>query len=356
MHSEGWYAFRQNGIGGSEIGTVLGLDEYDTRMRLFAEKVGLESPRMEDNEFMFWGREHEDKIADIWKYWDGTRLGYLKNYVSGKLIRKCRNVNGYVVNPKYPWLFASLDRTISKKGGINIITGEPLETECVLECKTLSHWMSLKWESGIPISYLAQIHQYMIILECNYAEIAILRDGNKFEIEIIERNEELCERIIRISKAFWYDRILPAREAKEKMNIADAKGMLDEAEKYDGIIQSLEPEPDSTEAYKDYMSERFLKEREKVQGTMEMYHLCRRDRLLLGVANLIEKNRVLIKNYLIQFCDKYGAELIDFGSMGSVAYEKRGRSKSRSPWISIKEKPSAEVLEEQFNKIDQNVY
>jgi len=305
---------------------------------------------------MFWGREHEDKIAQIWKYWDGTKLGYLKNYVSGKLIRKCRNVNGYVVNPKYPWLFASLDRVISKKGGMNIITGEPLETECVLECKTLSHWMSIKWESGIPISYLAQIHQYMIVLECNYAEIAILRDGNKFEVEIIERNDDLCERIIRISKAFWENRILPAREAKEKMNISDASGRLEEAQKYDGIIQSLEPDPDSTEAYKEYMSERFLKERERVQGTMEMYHLCKRDRLLLGIANLIARNRFLIKNHLIKFCDKYGSELIDFGGMGNVSWtQSRGR-RNRSLRINIKEKPSEEAKEEQFNKIDQNVY
>lgn len=356
MHTDEWYEFRMNGIGGSEIGTILGLDEYDTRMRLFAEKVGLIERRKDDNEFMFWGREHEDKIAEIWKYWDGTRMDYINNYTQKKLIRKCRNINGYVVNPNYPWLFGSLDRVINKEGGINMITGEPLQTECVLETKTLSYWVARKWESGIPISYLAQIHLYMLILECDYAEIAILLDGNKFIVETIERNEALCDRIISMSKSFWHDRVLPAREAKVKMNKSDIDGRLEEAEKYDGIIQSLEPDPDTTEAYKNYMSERFVKERERVQGTMELYHLCKRDEILKKVKNKINGSRIYIKNHLIKHLDHYGSELIDFGSMGRVSWTQRKGGKTRVLSINIKDKPPDEAIQEEFDKINQHLY
>lgn len=356
MHTEKWYEFRKNGIGGSEIGTILGLDEYNTRMRIFAEKVGLEEPWREDNEFMFWGREHEDKIADIWKYWDGTRMDYIKNFTKKKLIRKCRNVNGYVVNPDYPWLFASLDRVINKEGGINMITGESLETECVLECKTLSYWVARKWETGIPVAYLAQIHQYMLILECDYAEIAILRDGNKFEVETIQKNEALCERIISISKAFWYNRVLPAKEAKIKMDKADMEGQLEEAEKYDGMIQHLEPDPDTTEAYKKYMDERFVKEREMIQGTIDLYELCKRYVLLLKVKNKINVTRTYIKNCLIKHMDRYGSELIDFGSMGRASWTLRKGAKWRVFGVNIKEIPSDEIIEREFEKIDQNVF
>jgi len=37
-HSDEWYAFRQQGIGGSEVGTVLGINKYDTNVRIFHEK------------------------------------------------------------------------------------------------------------------------------------------------------------------------------------------------------------------------------------------------------------------------------------------------------------------------------
>jgi putative phage-type endonuclease len=84
MHTPEWYSFRKNGIGGSEIGTILGLNKYDTVVRVFHEKAGTVEPRKEDNQFMFWGREMEDKIADIWRYYDGTDDGYIENYKNKK--------------------------------------------------------------------------------------------------------------------------------------------------------------------------------------------------------------------------------------------------------------------------------
>jgi len=40
QHTDEWYDYRKGSIGGSEIGTVLGLNKYDTVARLFHEKVG----------------------------------------------------------------------------------------------------------------------------------------------------------------------------------------------------------------------------------------------------------------------------------------------------------------------------
>ena len=36
-HTDEWFEFRKNGIGGSEVGTVLGINRYDTNVRLFHE-------------------------------------------------------------------------------------------------------------------------------------------------------------------------------------------------------------------------------------------------------------------------------------------------------------------------------
>jgi putative phage-type endonuclease len=356
-HSDEWYEFRKNGIGGSEVGNILLPNpDYDSSIWIFHEKLGTIPPRKDDNEYMFWGRELEDIIADKWRYWDGTKEGYIENYKNKKIIRDCRSVNGYVVNPKYPWLFASLDRVINVKGGVNLITGEPLKTEGVLECKAMSRYVADKWEDGVPVYYLLQIHQYMAIIEANYAEIVILQDGNKLRVEKIQRDDGLCERIIEMTKKFWYDRVLPGKEAFAKKQVAEKAGNIAEVEKWDAEIQKYEPDPDKTKSYQDFMNKKYLMERETIEGTMATYDLCKKDKVLLGVKNLINDERTGINNLLIKDLTLAGAEVIDFGRLGSYAWGERKGSKNRVPLNHIKEKPSEEQLLVEFNKLNLECY
>jgi putative phage-type endonuclease len=356
QHTPAWHEFRKNGIGGSEIATVLGLNKYDTVTRTFYEKIGSVPPRDFDNPKMFFGRYMEDKIADLWEFYDGSELGWIDNFKNNKVIRKCRAINGYVVNPDYPWLFASLDRVQNMAGGINLLTGEKLTTEAVLEVKTLSHWSAQMWTDQIPISYLLQVHQYMIVIESDYAELAILKDGSELVIEKVQRDESLCEKIIDISKKFWYNLVVPAKEAHAKKLEAEKAGNIGEVEKYDAIIQRHEPEPDQTEAYTDFMNEKFLKERESVEGTMALYDLAKKDKVLNGIKGLIDGERTGIKNQLIKQLTLAGAELIDFGRLGTCDWTERKGAKSRTFNNRIKEKPTEEQLMQEFLKINQECY
>jgi len=353
-HTDEWYEFRQNGIGGSEMGTVLGINKYDTAVRLFHEKIGSIEPRREDNERMFWGRTNEENIARVWQYYDGTKDGYVDNCTNNKIVRKCRNVNGYIVNPKYPWLFGSLDRVINIEGGFNMITGEPLIMEGILECKNMSYWASQMWEDGIPIYHLAQIHTYMAILETDYAEIAMLVDGGYLQVEKIMRDEALIERILSISKAFWYNRVVPGKKAIEQRNLADMQGNMAESERWEAEIQRVEPDPDDSEAYTEFMEEKFVKEREVVDGTLEMYSLAKRDNFLRSFRNRIEKERTGIKNKFIQFLGNYGAESVDFGKLGVVNWSLRKGYKNRTFNNRTKEKPDEDYIDREFEKLNHN--
>jgi putative phage-type endonuclease len=356
-HSEAWYQFRKNGIGGSEVGNLLLPNpDYDSAIWIFHEKIGTIESRKNDNESMFWGRELEDQIADKWRYWDGTTDGYIQNYKDKKIIRECRSVNGYVVNPKYPWLFASLDRVMNISGGRNLLTGNPLTTEAVLECKAMNQWVAQKWEDGMPIYYLMQIHQYMAIIESDYAEIVVLENGNKLRVEKIQRDDGLCEKIINITKGFWYNRVLPAKEAFAKRQEAEKSGNINEVEKQDAIIQRLEPDPDKTKSYQEFLNKKYLQERETIEGNMEMFDLCKKDKVLLGVKNLIDDERTGIANVLIKALTLNGAEAIDFGRLGSYSWSERKGSKNRVPSNKIKEKPTEDQLLEEFQKINLECY
>jgi len=354
--TDAWFKFRESGIGGSEAATVLGLNKYDTVTRTYYEKIGAIEPRKFDNAKMFFGRYMEDNIAELWKYYDGTPEGWIENYKNKKIIRDCRAVNGLVVNPKYPWLFGSFDRVQNIKGGINLLTGEPLKTEAVLEIKTLSYWSSQMWEGGIPLSYLIQIHVYMIILECDYAEIAILKDGNEFTVEKYQREESLCEKIINITQSFWEKLVIPGKIAQSKKQEAEKAGNILEVENWDSEVQKHEPEPDSTQAYTDFMNDKFLRERESISGNLELYDLCKQDKVLNGIKGIIDDKRTGIKNILVKELTQAGAEQIDFGKVGTVDWSERKGTKNRTFNNRIKEKPTEEELMKEFLKMDLNCY
>jgi hypothetical protein len=261
-----------------------------------------------------------------------------------------------VVNPEYPWLFASVDRLINIEGGFNLLTGEPLEKEAILECKNMSYWVSQMWEDGIPIYHLAQIHVYMILLDADYAEIAMLVDGGMLQVEKIQRDEALCERILTISKAFWYNRVVPGIEAVENRNLADIDGNVTESEKWEAEVQRVEPDPDDSEAYKDFMEEKFLVTRPEVDGNMEMYALAKRDNFLKKMKNKIDLERTGIKNKFIQFMSNFGAESVDFGKLGRVNWSQRKGAKSRTFNNRTKENPSPDYVEQEFDKLDQKSF
>lgn len=355
-HTDEWYEFRLNGIGGSEIGTVLNINKYDTAIRLFHEKLGTVPQRKEDNERMFWGRQMEEHIAKMWRYYDGTRDGYVENYKNDRIIRECRSLNGYVVNPKYPWLFASVDRLINIKGGFNLITGEPLTEEAILECKNMGYWMSQIWEDGIPIYHLAQIHVYMAILETDYAEIAMLVDGANLVVEKVQRDDILIEKILKFSKDWWYERVVPAKEAARKRDLEDINGNVAEAERHEATIQRLEPEPDESEAYKEFMEERFLQVRETIEGTMQLYAVAKRDKFLQRVKSKIDDERTRLKNIFVQFLVNNNAEVIDFGRLGTINWTKRKGAQSRTMTNKIKEKPDDDLIENQVRGLDHNIF
>lgn len=114
MSQDDWLSYRYSGIGASEVGTIMGLDDYKSSIELYYEKIGQGSRYTLENLAMFLGKEQEDFIASIWQHWDGTVEGMIANYRAGKIVRRCQRVNAYVRNPKYPWLFVSLDRKINK--------------------------------------------------------------------------------------------------------------------------------------------------------------------------------------------------------------------------------------------------
>lgn len=351
-----WYTFRQTGIGASEIGVLLGLvDKYSSPAQLFHEKVGTIDPWTEDNEIMAWGRWSEELIAERWQYWDGDNKTYLQNYTSGNLIRRCRKLTGYVRNKKYPWLFASPDRIINKEGGFCLDTGEALDKEGNLEIKTIEERSAAIWEGGIPPYYIAQINQQMLVMELDYSELAILENGRRMSVIPIRRNETLCKAIIANSKYFWEKRVEPARTAFFKAKELRAMGREADAEKYEAVIQNLEPDPSPGDSYKQFMSERYKKKREEVELTakMKLYGMMHKN--ASEMIKYFEDQKSLAHNVLAKEMTEFGVEWAKTPDRGYIRYFKTSGTNTFRIDNRLRLKVNEDKLDRLVSDIDVNI-
>lgn len=323
-HTPEWHEFRSNGIGGSEIGPIVGQNRWKPAVKLFHEKAGLVPTLDWTNEKMFHGRNMEDYIANLARYWDGTKEGMIKNYEAKIIIKDHRRVNGYAVNSDYPHLFASVDRLINKNH-INLLTGEMNPDHAILECKQLGYNASKQWESGIPTSYIFQVNQYALIYDVKYIELAILMDGNDFNVYPLERSDNLCQQIVIQSQLFW-DKVLEARRLLALVR----QNKLSEQE-FDIAISEIEPPAEDTEAYREYMSERYKREVAEYYADDAEIVDAQNYEVFSQMIKTLEAYRDQLKGNIIKKIVAEKVEKIVMPDNGYIRYIKREGGKNYFP-------------------------
>lgn len=180
MDRNQWLKERQRGLGGSDCGTILGVNKWKSPFQLYLEKTG-EYVEEIDNEFIYFGNLLEDLVAEEFSKRSG---------------KKVRRNNHMLVHPEYDFMFANLDR---------VVVGE----RALLECKTTSAYNKDQWEGdNVPATYLCQVQHYLAVTGYEKAYIAVLIGGNNFVWKEIPRDEELIEMIIEREKDFWENHVL----------------------------------------------------------------------------------------------------------------------------------------------------
>lgn len=298
--SKAWLDYRLNGIGGSEVSAILGLNPYFSSHRLFYQKLQ-EDDYDPENVHMYFGKKHEEMIAEEWEYHDPADPSFetrAANFNAGKKVRRCRRVNAYIINPDFPHLFASVDRLINK--GDN-------EAEGILECKTISSFAARSWEAGIPPMHVVQLQFYLLVCELEYGELATLKDGKYFEVLPFERSEQLINLIKEGTAEFW-DRVTRARILKQ------------EGKPY----AQLEPETDNQEAYKIFLSERYKAEPKKINPDLYYYNLGIKYLELGAKEKEIKAEQTMVANQIKEYMKD--SDTMDFGAAGAVTWKQNKAS------------------------------
>jgi putative phage-type endonuclease len=175
MSHEEWLEHRSKTIGGSDASAILGMNSYSSPYSVWAEKTGKLPPK-DDNEAMRIGRDLEAYVAQ--RFTEAT----------GKKVRRENNI---LVNPKYPYAHANVDR---------MIVGE----DAGLECKTTSSLNVTKYKNGeFPDNYYAQCVHYLMVTGCKRWYLGVLVLGRGFFHFVIERDEEEIKALAKSEEAFW---------------------------------------------------------------------------------------------------------------------------------------------------------
>ena len=174
---EEWLALRkQLGIGGSEAGSVIGLNPYKGAYTLWAEKTG-KIPEFEGNLTTEVGNYLEEFVAQLF-----TRE-------TGKNVRR---KNRILVNDKYPFAFADVDR---------MVVGE----KALLEIKTTNSFPVIKKirNKEYPEQWYAQMTHYLAVSGLEKAYLAVLIECRDFKIFELDRDEAEISALMGEEEKFW---------------------------------------------------------------------------------------------------------------------------------------------------------
>lgn len=180
MDSREWLMLRKTGIGGSDAGTVCGLNPYSSPMKLFYDKTS-EDIEERDNEAMRQGHDLEDYVAR--RFMEATGL-------------KARRSNYMYRSKEHPFMIADVDRMVVGK-------------DAGLECKTASAYNADKWKDGkIPPHYVMQCCHYMAVTGKKSWYVAAVILGRDFVCHKLSWNDALIGSLIEAERNFWENHVM----------------------------------------------------------------------------------------------------------------------------------------------------
>jgi putative phage-type endonuclease len=169
-----WHEAREDGLGGSEIGTVLGLNPYMSAYALWAKKTGKIPEEKVDNWSVRFGNAFEKPLLALWSHEHPEYEVFL---------------TGTYKNPAQPYLRANPDALARHRK-----TGEWV----VVEIKTAR----IGWDATPP-AYEAQITHYMDVLGIKRAVIVAIA-GWTWEERWYEADEFLASVQRSAAARFWH--------------------------------------------------------------------------------------------------------------------------------------------------------
>lgn len=244
-----WLAERKNGIGGSEIGALVGLSSYASPYTIYWDKKGVS--------------EEFGSLA--------AELGlYLEEFVVNKVELKMRaeqddnirirQLKELYQHPTVSFARYSPDGEIAWEGrGLGLYEG-----------KTASAYLNDQWKDGnVPPSYLAQIQWGMGIMGYTWGVFGYLIGNQSINYQLVEFDQEFFDILLEEATNFWNNHIL-TDTPPEPSGIEEETGIIRMVYPYtEGSTISIEEDELSEACYRREEVKAQIKELEKECDTLD---------------------------------------------------------------------------------------
>lgn len=265
-----WLQNRREGIGGSDVSVILGVNKYRTPFEMWLDKTG-QTPidTTETSEAIHFGNVFEEVVAQEF---------------ARRANKKVFKQNKTFIDPEYPMLRANIDRDVAHEDGF-------------LECKTANAFLAKEWEGDeVPEAYLLQVQHYMNVLDRPYCYIAVLIGGQKFQYKRVERDQELIDTFTPTLVDWWNKHII------------------------DGVPPDVDGSDAATSFLKDYLKDR---------GSEDVIKLNSDDFELLESRKNLKESEKAIKKELNNIDNHLKLELADVNTGWTQGYQVNYSSQSR---------------------------
>ena len=204
-----WRIRRRGGIGGSDLGTLLGMNPWKSPLELWQDKTWqteleiLDNPDPKNDRPKRMGQYFEQVVADEYTIATGNQVRRKNQMVW--------HDNGL--------FFANVDRLVQG-------------TRILLECKKQGYAQRDRWgdtdTTNIPREILCQVMHYMGILDRAEAHVAVLLGDYDFRWYCIPRNDEVIDKMWAAALAWWETYVLE-NTAPPPRSVADVLKLFPES-------------------------------------------------------------------------------------------------------------------------------
>lgn len=252
-NEDDWLELRTKGIGGSDIGAILGLNPYSSPLKIYKQKVEGYKEDLSKNVFVKKGKELENLIL----------TNYVQPYFA-KLGYEVGKPDFMLINTDYPFFRANVDGIAYKKDG-------NYKNNIIVEIKWVNEYAEINWNkpeyNGVPASYYAQIQLYMAVTGASSAIVCALFDKNwEMNYFTVPRDEMFILEMISKGRDFYQYNMLmkmPPRLSYE-IDKEEVSKAIKEAPK------DLVPNSDMTMYIEKYMSNgEKIKKAEEIQSQLK---------------------------------------------------------------------------------------
>ena len=174
---------RKTYLGSHDTAALFGLSPYMTKIDVYLNKLGLSEPFAVSPQ-MEWGLRLERAILDKFEENNSCELEYYDEFYR---------------HSEHNWLGGHPDAMITDGEDSGV------DAKCV-------RFNRGDWGDGIdevPEHILIQAMHFITLFDAERWHIAVLFGGSDYKEYVIERDEEICQAIIKTGSEFWNNHVIP---------------------------------------------------------------------------------------------------------------------------------------------------